>query len=334
MKTEMNQLENTGERYIPWDSDVFTHYEHLHRYRFAKAFVSGGKVLDLGCGEGYGSHMLSESAAGVTGLDINPVCVAHASDKYGTGIKFMAGSMTDIPIPGAHVFDVVVCFEALEHITDHAAMLAEVKRLLTPDGIFIVSTPDKYEYSDREAYENPFHARELYKEEFIAFLSGGFRHVLLYGQNVRCGSGIHPAFETDSEDEIFFVGRNGNAFAFEQAGGSKAKYHIAIASNRMPDKAELPGNTFLSDNSDMLLNELKACHEGNRLLQEERERMISENVGKLREKDASILRLEERYRDLEAERREIMRERDMMKGSKAWRLAEFLRRLVYRKMAG
>src|SRR5512139_3486774 len=92
-------LEWTGERYVPWVDDPFIGYEHLHRYRFAKEFVKGKKVLDLACGEGYGSLMLSEEAGDVTGIDIDETTIRHASSKYLRGnLKFLKGLITDIPI--------------------------------------------------------------------------------------------------------------------------------------------------------------------------------------------------------------------------------------------
>ena len=92
-------LEWTGERYVPWMEEGDIHYEHLHRYRFAKEFVKGKKALDLACGEGYGSFMLAEDARKVIGIDIDEVTIRHASSKYvKENLTFMKGSITDIPI--------------------------------------------------------------------------------------------------------------------------------------------------------------------------------------------------------------------------------------------
>jgi len=79
-------LEWTGERYLPFvDTKILgaeIHYEHLHRYYFASKFVEGKRVLDLACGEGYGSYILSKSAEHVVGVDIDELTIKHASCKY------------------------------------------------------------------------------------------------------------------------------------------------------------------------------------------------------------------------------------------------------------
>ena len=110
-------LEWTGERYLPWMEDASMNYEHLHRYAYAAEFVQDKRVLDLACGEGYGSYLLARRAAAVVGIDIDKQTVKHARNKYlKSNLDFKVGSITDIPIEGNNVFDVVVCFEALEHV--------------------------------------------------------------------------------------------------------------------------------------------------------------------------------------------------------------------------
>src|SRR5205814_4925043 len=126
-------LEWTGERFLPWIRESTIAYEHLHRYAYAAALVRDKRVLDLASGEGYGSNMLAESAASVAGIDIDENVVRHASEKYGRkNLQFISGSITAVPIPDDHSFDVIVCFEAIEHIEDQENLLGEVKRLLKP----------------------------------------------------------------------------------------------------------------------------------------------------------------------------------------------------------
>ena len=84
--TKSKMLEWTGERYLPFVdtkiSGAEIHYEHSHRYYFALHFVKSKKVLDLACGEGYGSHILSKIAEHVVGMDIDELTIKHASCKY------------------------------------------------------------------------------------------------------------------------------------------------------------------------------------------------------------------------------------------------------------
>src|SRR5437870_1677877 len=169
-------LEWTGERFLPWIKESAVAYEHLHRYAYAATLVTGKRVLDLASGEGYGSKMLSASAASVVGIDIDENVVRHAAEKYSSKtLQFLSGSITSVPIREDHSFDVIVCFEAIEHIDDQIGLLAEVKRLLKPDGAFVVSTPNKAIYHDESAEENPFHVKELYFDEFQQLLAGQFK---------------------------------------------------------------------------------------------------------------------------------------------------------------
>ena len=132
MSPEIN-LPWTGERLVPSHTGD-TAIEHLHRYAFAREYIEGKDVLDIACGEGYGSHMMSNIAANVVGVDISPEVIAHARNRYGDKVTFSVGSCTDIPLSSAS-FDVVVSFETLEHLAGHEQMLKEVKRVLRPGGV-------------------------------------------------------------------------------------------------------------------------------------------------------------------------------------------------------
>src|SRR5208283_5143117 len=89
-------------------------------------------------------------------------------------------------------FDLITCFEALEHVDDHGRLIAEVLRLLTPDGILLLSTPDRVVYSIEQGRDNPFHTHEVSREELTSLLSVGFSKVRIWGQNVAVGSVITP----------------------------------------------------------------------------------------------------------------------------------------------
>ena len=169
------ELPPDGERLITEFSGQIVH-EHLHRYAVAKQYVADKDVLDIACGEGYGSNFLSQSAKTVVGVDISDLAVSHAQHKYSkANVTFKVGSCTAIPLLDASV-DVVVSFETLEHFTDHELFLREVKRILRPDGLLIISSPDKRNYSDMPNYRNPFHLRELYHEEFKQLIHNNFTH--------------------------------------------------------------------------------------------------------------------------------------------------------------
>ena len=151
--------------------------EHLHRYHWAAQFSRGKRVLDIACGEGYGSEILARSATHVIGVDLSEDAVVHASRKYRrNNLEFLVGSCDRIPVPDGRI-DLVVSFETIEHHDRHQEMMREIKRVLYPEGILIISSPDKYVYSDIPGYKNEFHVKELYAREFEALLKEHFANV-------------------------------------------------------------------------------------------------------------------------------------------------------------
>ncbi|WP_153070309.1 class I SAM-dependent methyltransferase, partial [Escherichia coli] len=120
---QTNDLEFTGERFMPEVAGQIA-FEHLHRYHFASRFCQGKRVLDVACGEGYGSRILSNAASSVVGVDISAEAVAHAQGKYARGsLEFVEASAASLPLPDDS-FDVVVSFETIEHHDQHEEMLS------------------------------------------------------------------------------------------------------------------------------------------------------------------------------------------------------------------
>lgn len=216
-------MEFTGERFVPQCQGEIA-AEHYHRYFFASGFVSGKRVLDIASGEGYGTHILAQSAAHVTGVDISPEAVANATQKYaGDRIAFLQGSAAVIPLPDDAV-DVVVSFETLEHLCEQEAMLSEIRRVLRQDGLLIISTPNKNLYrrdNDR------FHVRELFRKEFVDLLKSRFAHVSLLGQKVMYGSLLSG---TDGET-LLLRQREEDGAVERMPFTEQARYFIALAAN-------------------------------------------------------------------------------------------------------
>jgi SAM-dependent methyltransferase len=188
-------LEFTGERVVPGQVDVDLWNEHLARYLFAARLARRRRVLDIGCGAGYGSFELAQSASSVTGLDVSPEAVALARGSYAApNLHFFAASATRIPFPDAS-FGLITCFEVIEHIHDWQLLLNEAHRLLAPGGQFIVSTPNKSYYAESRAQTgpNPFHVHEFEYDEFKAALESKFPSVTLYLQNHVGALSFHPA---------------------------------------------------------------------------------------------------------------------------------------------
>ena len=163
--------------------------EHLHRYAMAEMFVKDKIVLDIASGEGYGSNILSKTERQVTGVDIDKQAVEKASQKYkADNLKYLHGSADKMPIDD-HSIDVLVSFETIEHHDKHEEMFKEIKRVLKPNGILIMSSPDKKFYQSIQK-NNPFHIKELFLEEFEALTRSYFKNVSVYFQNCINGSSV------------------------------------------------------------------------------------------------------------------------------------------------
>ena len=177
--------EFTGERVIPGQVDIDLWNEHVSRYAFASAFAAGKRVLDLGCGTGYGSAEMGKTAASVMGVDVSSEAVEYARAHYGSStVFFETGSCTDLPWQ-AELFDCIVAFEVIEHLNDWRGLLSEAKRLLGPGGTFLVSTPNQRYYAEQreQAGPNPYHVHEFEYAEFRDALAECFPSVTILLQN-------------------------------------------------------------------------------------------------------------------------------------------------------
>jgi len=235
-KTTPKDLPWTGERYVPQvRGDIAL--EHLHRYAFASELTEGKRVLDIACGEGYGSEMLSRNAKSVVGVDIDPATVAHAMTKYRSPkMKFIEGACEKIPLPDKSV-DLVVSFETLEHIEDQDQFLGEIERVLDSGGILVISTPEKSAYSDKPRHVNPFHKKELYREQFLRLLSQKYGHMIYFEQKVAFGSCLVAPKDQTMGFSSFQL-NEGSMASSKRNGLKDAVYLVAVCSKApLPDLA-------------------------------------------------------------------------------------------------
>lgn len=159
---------------------------HIKRYEFALPYVAGKQVLSVACGNGYGEAMFAKAgAAQVYGFDVSQEAIAFAQANYqAANLKFAVGDATKLPLPDSAV-DVVVSFETIEHIENDKAYLKEIRRILKPGGVALISTPNRAK-SLRNYFAkrppNPYHVREYLKDELAALLETYFDSVTFYGQ--------------------------------------------------------------------------------------------------------------------------------------------------------
>ena len=184
MTEHESNLEFTGERFTP-ECVREIWYEHWHRYAFALDLVRGKRVLDAACGEGYGANLLAGVAAQVSAVDISAAAIKHAQARYGAraNLEFSVGDAAALSFPDRS-FDVVVSFETLEHLLAQEALVAGFARMLSDDGVLLISSPDKQNYSEVAGFRNEFHVRELYRHELLDLLRPHFAEVRLYAQKL------------------------------------------------------------------------------------------------------------------------------------------------------
>lgn len=167
----------------PW-----VRHEHLARYLFAAAFVSGKRVVDCACGNGQGTALLLQAgAASVAAFDRSEEAVAATRARCGRAmVRAAVCDAAALPLPD-RMAECFICLETIEHAADDRALLAEAARVLTPDGLFLCSTPNRTVTNPGSARSdrpwNPFHAREYAPGEFAERLGSAFRQIEWHGQN-------------------------------------------------------------------------------------------------------------------------------------------------------
>ena len=247
------------ERFDPAEQRGRIAYEHLHRYALCREHVAGRRVLDMACGTGYGTAILGSSGAQVVGVDINATVIGAASRRHGRdNVKFQIADCFDLPFEDGY-FDVVVANEMIEHVADHDGLLREARRVLAPNGLLLVSTPNKPVYN-RFKTANQFHISEMGLPEFQQLLGRHFRHVRLTGTRMALVSIGFPLESTTASNldaariytgGVFADGRP-NLTSGELA-LADAEYLLAACSDEPLEDAPLPSSLFVDPADDLWL---------------------------------------------------------------------------------
>ena len=238
-------MEFTGEQFTP-ECVREIWYEHFHRYVLAGELASGKHVLDAACGEGYGSAHLARSAKTVIGVDVSQQAINHARERYqAENLEFQPANVCNLPFADGQ-FECIVSFETLEHIEDQSGLLKEFRRVLSPDGFALISSPDKAIYTDRHHTENEFHVRELYRDELEALLGEQFPACRLLRQKLVFQSAIWS--EEPDPHVAFHQSKNGKISMMESPGHA-AMYYIAICAANEACLPELGRGLWLFDDA-------------------------------------------------------------------------------------
>ncbi|MBI3255629.1 MAG: class I SAM-dependent methyltransferase [Candidatus Andersenbacteria bacterium] len=169
----------SGERILPRQIFNVTYQQSLKAYEFVEGLAAGKRVLDVACGEGYGLSLLAKRASSAVGVDYDEATIKEANVRYGSAkISFLIGNLFDLPVPLAgKKFDVVCCFQTIEHVQDHDAFLEALKAVTAPGGMVIVSTPNTEMFHSF----NPYHVHEVAVPEFRALCMRHFLHFEVLG---------------------------------------------------------------------------------------------------------------------------------------------------------
>jgi SAM-dependent methyltransferase len=174
-------LELTGERTLPdVPEENYWFRRHLVVYEWIADRARGRRIVDLACGEGYGSALLARHASEVVGVDANPDAFQHARLKYTAPNVRFERNMIEL---WQGDVDCVVFLQTIEHVQDPDAMLEHVRELIGPGGVAFVSTPNVLTLAPKGQARsgNPWHVREYRPDEFRALCDAHFTHVDLLG---------------------------------------------------------------------------------------------------------------------------------------------------------
>lgn len=311
--------------------------EHRCRYWWAAQVARDRDVLDAGCGVGYGMTILADAgAASVTGVDIDPGSVAEADRRVGDRGAVSEADLRELPFPDGS-FDLVVCWETIEHIDGGERTLEELGRVLRSDGLLLVSSPNPGVY----APGNEHHVHEYRPTELVSALQERFSHVARYRQHPWLVSAVEAV--------------DGGGAALEPNG---ANGHGDMREIRATDTLEQDGETYsvivAGDAPLPVLRDLIALgsdfevrwwEEAVRSVEAERQRIgavatarETELVERLRQTSAALLdanrllaqvpAIQHHLEEARSECHELRERIAIYERSKSWRLMAPLRRLA------
>jgi len=271
-------MDFTGERLVPdqqRDDDLY--HEHIVRYQFAAPWAPQRRVLDAGCGAGYGAALLAAAGArSALGIDISSEAVAYAREHYRQpGLSFAAADVTTWDGPAAG-FDLIVSLEVIEHLDQPDRLVQAAARLLAPGGLFIVSTPNVATYPPG----NPYHKHEMSLDAFDGLLRGSFAAVHMFEQDYSTALAVRP-LAPDAAAAWRFVP------AAERT-PQQPDYYVALCAHNDAALAPAAASIMLELPSDRLGERIAAA--------QTLQRLLNEKTAHIAEKDAHIARLEEEIR--------------------------------------
>ncbi len=233
----------TGERTLPdVPEENYWFQRHLFVYQWIAEQCAGRRVVDLACGEGYGTDLIAGVAAEVVGVDANPEAFEHARARYTSNNISFKRDLIESFNHGAP-YDSVVFLQTIEHIENEGGTLEHFKSILAPGGVCYISTPNLLTLAPKgaEKSDNPWHLREYRVEEFEALLSDHFTEVEIVGVFHSGKLAVHEfalklgwerlhktAGVTDAVYSRFIPSLTTSDFRFKKSGLEKALDFVAV----------------------------------------------------------------------------------------------------------
>ena len=188
-----SEFDFTGERFVPGRSGKKIELDHMERYIFAQQYAKGKKILDIACGSGYAANIFLDSGAKeYTGVDISKHSIQYAKKHYSSdSASFIVGDICNFNTK--ETFDLIVCFETIEHVECYSKALKNLSSMLSDNGVLLISSPNRKVTSPRalsiqDTPKNPYHTQEFLIDELKEeLLSAGFKikEKSVYGQRQR-----------------------------------------------------------------------------------------------------------------------------------------------------
>jgi SAM-dependent methyltransferase len=303
-------LDVTGERLLPdQQRGELVHAEHLARYQFAAKLAGDRRVLDAACGEGYGTAMMANAGAKLAvGIDIDEKAVEHARGQY--GLEFRQGDVAALPFEDSS-FDLVVSFETIEHVREGERVISEFRRVLTDDGLLVISTPNKSEY----LMSTDFHEREYTTAEFEALLRAEFEEVhVLHQQNWLLSAVLNEDQSRTCDPTEPVAIDLAKAWGHEPG---RELYAIAVCGRQVPPSPQSVGT-------------LTGVYEAHQLAErlEEAERHVAAWVERAGEAERLVQAWNERALEAERQLGQKTEKLERIETSLSWRITAPLRKLM------
>ncbi len=306
-----NILKFTGERLIPENNigQAF-YYEHLTRYNFATQFSKSKTVLDIACGTGYGSQLLSTKgeAIKVIGIDISKNAIEFSKKYYQEdNINFLIDDAQTLTSQSDDSFDLIVSFETIEHINYPEKFIKQTKRLLKKDGILIISTPNANTYPKG----NKYHINEQSPNEFRSLLKKYYKNIENFYQKFYLSNLI------SKENEINFNNINKEL----EVGDTNCEYLICVCSDqKIPNSYGVINNINKIDQIDVTEGYISLSNQFSNLY--EKNKKIEQSI---QQKNQN---LKEKIKEIETQNEICQQELETIRQSKFFKLWQKLKRLI------